>query len=145
MHDLDTLEAKSSHCNRSCENHSCPTLCDPIDCSLPGSSVHEILQARILEWVVVPFSRDFPNPGIKPRPPALQADFLPSEPFLVTLLNSNQWPLLLKKYHAVIEQYLIKIFAAMWTKFFLEKKEVYSCSSVLTKRSELKEGWELRG
>ena len=29
---------------------SCPTLCDPMDCSLPGSSVHGILQARVLEW-----------------------------------------------------------------------------------------------
>ena len=36
---------------------SCPTLCDPVDCSSPGSSVHGILQARILEWVVVSFSR----------------------------------------------------------------------------------------
>ena len=35
----------------------CLTLCDPMDCSLPGSSVHEILQARILEWVAIPFSR----------------------------------------------------------------------------------------
>ena len=34
---------------------SCLTLCDPIDCSLPGSSVHEISQARILEWVVISF------------------------------------------------------------------------------------------
>ena len=34
----------------------CPTLCDTIDCSLPGSSVHDILQARILEWVTIPFS-----------------------------------------------------------------------------------------
>ena len=34
----------------------CPTLCDPVDCSLPGSSVHGILQARILEWVAIPFS-----------------------------------------------------------------------------------------
>ena len=33
---------------------SCPTLCDPMDCSPPGSSVHEILQARILEWVTMP-------------------------------------------------------------------------------------------
>ena len=32
---------------------SCPTLCDPVDCSLPGSSVHAILQARILEWVAI--------------------------------------------------------------------------------------------
>ena len=36
---------------------SCLTLCDPMDCSLPGSSVHGILQARILEWVASPFSR----------------------------------------------------------------------------------------
>ena len=35
----------------------CPTLCDPMDCSPPGCSVHGILQARILEWVAVPFSR----------------------------------------------------------------------------------------
>ena len=36
---------------------SCPTLCDPMDCSLPGSSAHGISQARILEWVAIPFSR----------------------------------------------------------------------------------------
>ena len=36
---------------------SCPTLCDPVDCSPPGSSIHGILQARILEWVAISFSR----------------------------------------------------------------------------------------
>ena len=36
---------------------SCPTLCDPMDCSLPGSSLHGILQARVLEWVAIAFSR----------------------------------------------------------------------------------------
>ena len=36
---------------------SCPTLCDPVDCSLPGFSVHGILQARTLEWVAISFSR----------------------------------------------------------------------------------------
>ena len=35
---------------------SCPTLCDPMDCSLPGSSVHGIFQARVLEWVAIAFS-----------------------------------------------------------------------------------------
>ena len=35
---------------------SCPTLCDPMDCSLPGFSVHGILQARTLEWVAISFS-----------------------------------------------------------------------------------------
>ena len=36
---------------------SCPTLCDPIDCSLPSSSVHGIFQARVLEWVAIAFSK----------------------------------------------------------------------------------------
>ena len=36
---------------------SCPTLCDPIDCSLPGSSVHGIFQAIVLEWIAISFSR----------------------------------------------------------------------------------------
>ena len=35
---------------------SCPTLCDPIDCSLPGSSIHGIFQARVLEWGAIAFS-----------------------------------------------------------------------------------------
>ena len=48
------------------------SLYNPMDCSLPGSSVPGILQARILEWVL-------PNPGIEARPPALQADCLLSE------------------------------------------------------------------
>ena len=36
---------------------SCPTLCNPMDCSLPGSSAHGVLQARILEWVAISFSQ----------------------------------------------------------------------------------------
>ena len=55
---------------------SCPTLGNPIDCSPPGSSVHGILQARKLEWVVIPFSRGSSEPGIKPRSPALREDSL---------------------------------------------------------------------
>ena len=59
----------------------CSTLCNPMNlpCSLPGSFVHGILQARILEWVAIPFSRDLPNPGIEPGSPALQAKSLLSE------------------------------------------------------------------
>ena len=41
---------------------SCPTLCDAMDCSLPGSSVYGILQARMLEWVVMPSSRGSSQP-----------------------------------------------------------------------------------
>ena len=57
---------------------SCPTLCDPMECSLPGSSVSGILQAGILEWV--PSPGDLPNPGIEPGSPVLQANALLSEP-----------------------------------------------------------------
>ena len=46
--------------------------CDPIDCSLPGSSVHGIFQARILEWVAIARLADLPDPGIEPGSPALQ-------------------------------------------------------------------------
>ena len=59
---------------------SCLTLCDPIDCGPPGSSIHGILQERITEWVALPFSRNLPDPGIKPRSRALQVDSLSSEP-----------------------------------------------------------------
>ena len=54
---------------------SCPALCDPVD-----YRIHGLLQARILERVAFPFSRDLPNPGIEPRSPALQVDSLPAEP-----------------------------------------------------------------
>ena len=54
-------KGNAKECSRRKENEvvqSCPTLCNPVDCSLPGSSIHEILQARILEWVVISFSRE---------------------------------------------------------------------------------------
>ena len=53
---------------------SCPTPCNPLDCT-PGSSVHGVLQARILEWVAIPFSRE----SSQPESPALQAHSLASE------------------------------------------------------------------
>ena len=52
---------------------SCPTLCDPMDCSPPGSSVHGILQPRILEWLPFPSPGDLPNPGIAPLSPTCPA------------------------------------------------------------------------
>ena len=55
-------------------------LCNPMDCSLPGSFVHGILQARILESVAIPYPGDLPNPGIESGSPAVQADSLPTEP-----------------------------------------------------------------
>ena len=57
---------------------SCPTLCDTMDSSLLGSSFHRILQARILEWVAISYSRNLPDPGAKPKSltsPALAGRF----------------------------------------------------------------------
>ena len=45
----------------------CPTLCDPMDCSPPGSSIHGILQARVLEWVAICFSRGSSRPRDQTR------------------------------------------------------------------------------
>jgi len=50
---------------------SCPTLCNPMDCSLPGTSVHEIFQAIVLEWIAISFSRELPYPRIEPGSPTL--------------------------------------------------------------------------
>ena len=48
---------------------SCPTLCDPVDCGPSGSSVLGLLQARMPEWVAIPFSGDLPTQGLKPGLP----------------------------------------------------------------------------
>ena len=45
---------------------SCPTLSDPVNCSPPGSSLHGILQARVLQWAPFPFSGTLSDPGIEP-------------------------------------------------------------------------------
>ena len=63
--------------------HSCVTLCNPMDCSPLGSSVHGILQARILEWVAICSSGDLPHPGfepVSPVAPALAGEFFTIEP-----------------------------------------------------------------
>ena len=52
---------------------NCGWLCDSMDCSPPGSSVHGILQARILEWVDMPFSSGSSNLGIEPKTPVSPA------------------------------------------------------------------------
>ena len=59
---------------------SCPTLCNPMDCSPPGSSLHGTPQTRILKWVAIPFSKGSSGPGIKPGSSTLQVDSLPSVP-----------------------------------------------------------------
>ena len=72
-----------SHINYESESEVCQlclTLCDLMDCSPPGSSIHGL--SRQEYWSVLPFPSpgDLPDPGIKPRSPALEADALTSEP-----------------------------------------------------------------
>ena len=72
------LEIVNSPCS---DAHSCLTLCNPMDSSPSGSFVHEILQARILEWVAIFFPRDLSDTRIKPKclmSPALAAGFFTS-------------------------------------------------------------------
>ena len=52
----------------------------PMDYSPPGSSIHEIFQARILEWVAISFFRDLPDSGIEPMSPASASGFFTTEP-----------------------------------------------------------------
>ena len=59
---------------------SCPTLCEPMDCSPPGSFVHEILQQEHWSGLLFPSPGDLPNPGFEPVSPVLQADSLLSQP-----------------------------------------------------------------
>ena len=56
------------------------TLCDPMDCNPPGFSVHEIFQARILEWVPISFSRLSFKPEIELKSPALTGRLFTTEP-----------------------------------------------------------------
>ena len=86
----DSLKIREQNCHTTQQSHcwaqkrevaqSHPTLWDPMGCSLPGSSVHEILQARIQSGLPFPPLGDLPNPGIEPQSPTLQADALSSKP-----------------------------------------------------------------
>ena len=71
----------------------CSTLSDPMDCS-PAGSVHGVLQARIMEWVAIPFPGDLSNAGIEPKCPVLQGDSLPSDSKKKTVKKVRAYPAL---------------------------------------------------
>ena len=66
---------------------SCTLLCDSMKCSLLASSVHVILQAKIVQWVTIPYSRGPLQPGMGPWSPALQADSSTFEPPFIFFFN----------------------------------------------------------
>ena len=80
-----------------CVSCSVVSFCDPRDCSLPASSIHGILQARTLEGLPFPPTGHLPDPGIKSKSSALQADSLSSEPpldlWMLELFSLTRVPL----------------------------------------------------
>ena len=89
---------------------SCPILCDPMNCSPPGSSVHELLQARMLEWEAIPFSRGLLNPE-NSSPSEFFTDSSPSEPpgkpkYMLNISKLKEWG----------------FFQITWSVFYLCKK-----------------------
>ena len=83
MYILYTHTYTHTHRHANSVAQSWPTLCDFMDCSPPGSSLHGIFPGRILEQGIMPFSEDLPDPGIEPESlvaPALAGGFFTTEP-----------------------------------------------------------------
>ena len=59
---IEMMSSETMQENKGLVTQSCPTLCNSMDCSLPGSSIHGIFWARILEWVIISFSRGSSQP-----------------------------------------------------------------------------------
>ena len=90
----------------------CPTVCDPMDCFPPGSFIHGILQARILEWAAIPFSRGFIlTQGLNPS-------LLPCRQILYHLSNHGSLLVLAKALFTQHQQIHCKSWAYVWQKFF---------------------------
>ena len=97
------------------------TLCDPMDYSLPGFSVHGTFQARILECVAISFSGDLPGPGIEPVSPALAGGFFtaepPRKPMLGTGINFGMWSCFGSALHHQAA-FLFLVLERVWLKSF---------------------------
>ena len=76
---VDNFQMECFESDESEVAQSCPTLCEPMDYSLPDSSVHGILRQEYWSGFPFPSPGDLPDPGIEPGSPALQADSLPTE------------------------------------------------------------------
>ena len=121
----------------------CPILCDPMDCSLSGSSVHGIFQARVLEWIAISFSRGSSWPRNRTRVSCIAGRrftvwakvfskyLLPIYSLLLCLLNSIIWKTFLKFsiFHAMFLSYLRKIWITQRSANFSLKDKLVNVSS----------------
>ena len=91
---------------------SCPTLCDPMDCIPPGSSIHGVLQARVLEWGAISFSRGSSRPRDRTwvsRIPGRCFNLWPTRELIINF----QWPLTMSQ--VAIWKLWKKTFGFMWS------------------------------
>ena len=118
---------------------SCPTLCNPMDCRPPGSSIHGIFQGRILEWVAISFSRRSSRPRDWTQVSHIVADALPSEP----PGNSSQY-----KDVCILIFYIFLTLQNMIvpsrSKLQVEKKIFFSFSSVTGNDTKQTQVWNLQ-
>ena len=100
---------------------SCATLCNPMGCRRPGSSVHGVFQASILEWVALPSSRGSSNPGIEPAAhlfPVLAGGFFTS---------SATWEALSTEYIRIMKKNFISLDTSLIYNFGLVFKQCLPC------------------
>ena len=94
----------------------CPTLCDPVDCGPPGSSIHGILQSRILEWVTMPFSRGSSQPRNQNQVSCTAAGSLLSEPpgkWWLYSLPLSAFPAFISTAHHIRSHYAVSLFVIL--------------------------------
>ena len=114
----------------------CLTLCNPMDCSLPGSSVQGILQARILEWVAIPFSRESSWPRDWPWVPSIASRFL-------TIWTTRKAPYLQIFKCACVSMMFYSLLYLLGNIFFLNISFLFShlqCASLTSVDDRLR-GW----
>ena len=104
---------------------SCPTLCDPVDCSAPCSSIHGILQARILKWVAISFSRGSSGPRDR------------TQVFCIAGRCFNLWAT--RELYCILSNMLIIVFYKhVWFDCYLfltnEKAKVYRVTLLISRR-----------
>ena len=89
---------------------SCPTLHDPMDCSLPGSSIHGIFQARVLEWVAIAFSITYLNSVLKSRDITLptKAHIVKAMVFSAVMYGFESWTIKKSVYQKIVAFELLR-------------------------------------
>ena len=129
--------AKRSCCCCCLVVQSCPTLCDPTDLSLPGPSVQGILQARILEWFAISFSRGSSQPRDQTQVSGIASRFFITEPPGEKLtLEKGTWkdqaryPESSKRIHQGSRQGLLGRLSGSWVMHYLGKQQLNISSSV---------------